>query len=109
MKMNININGIEKEIDLKNPKGKHTKKGLKMMLDLEQGNTVNTDSLEAYLNFIESLACEMTGLTPEELDELDSDIKDKILLFYQEKINHRIDFLKSSLKQESSGKVATQA
>jgi len=102
----MKING--KEIELKNPKGRHTKKGFQLLLNV-QHKSEDPEALTKYLNFVDEMASEISGMTVEELDELDKKDKDKIREYCANKINGEADFLKSSLKPASSGpKVTTK-
>lgn len=93
----------EKEVELKNPKGKHTKKGFKLLTSIqgEDGNE-NLAKLNEYTDYIDKVSAELTGMTIEELDDLDDVEKNKIVGHYHGMIKSKVDFLKSSLSQENS-------
>lgn len=86
-----------KEVELKNPKGRDTKKGFKLMMDMEKSPD-STDGFQKYNTFVEELTAQYSGFTNEELEDMDCDDMHEIYNYYEKKINARIDFLKSSLK-----------
>ena len=101
--MKIQTDKGEKEITLKNLKGRHTKKGIKLLIKAQTGNEeADMSALDKYLDYLDEISAEMSGMSVEELDDLDNDEKNKIVGYYQNKIESRIDFLKSSLKQPDS-------
>lgn len=105
MEMEIRTPEGVKNISLKNPKGKHTKKAFKLLtkiLGAEKKDDIDVCALDAYTDYLEEMAAECTGLTVAYLDELDSDEKNKIIEYYQSKVTSKLDFLKSSLKSEGS-------
>ena len=102
-KVVIKTDNGEKEVELNNPKGKHTKKGFKLLTSI-QGEDGNEDlgKLNEYTDYIDEVAAEMTGMTIDKLDELEDEEKNKIVGFYHEKVKEKLDFLKSSLSPENS-------
>ena len=102
MKIKINKEGKEVEIDCKNPLGKHTKKGFKLFTALLEDKKDNAKLINEYTDFLDEMTAELTGIKVIELDELESDEKNKLVGFYQNKIVNKVDFIKSSLKQENS-------
>lgn len=104
MKIEINTDEGVREVTLKNPKGRHTKKGLKLLMAVQKGDDedANLEALDKYMDYLDEVTAEMTGLSVEELDNFENDEKNKLVSFYQEKVESRVDFLKSSLKQPSS-------
>lgn len=100
--MKIIKEGKEIEIETKAPKGKHTKQGFKLFTEIMDESKLNPESLNNYMDFLDNITSELTGMTVEELDELESDEKNKLVSFYQQKIVEKVDFLKSSLKSENS-------
>jgi len=95
--MEIEIKG--KKINCKNPKGRHTKKGLKLLIQTE---TEGLKSLDKYFDYLDQVTSECTGLSIEQLDDLESDDKEKLIGFYNGKVRDKIDFFKSSLRLENS-------
>ncbi len=102
MKVKINKDGKEVDIDCKNPKGRHTKKGLRLFTSIIKDDKEDLVALNKYLEYLDEVTAEMTGMTVEELDDLDTDEKNKLVSFYQKKVEERIDFLKSSSRQPDS-------
>ncbi len=102
MKVKINKDGKEVEIECKNPRGKHTKKGLRLFTSIIKDDKEDLSALNKYLEYLDEVTAEMTGMSVEELDELDTDEKNKLVSFYQRKVEERIDFLKSSSRQQDS-------
>lgn len=91
--------GDGREVDCKNPKGKHVKKAFKVLMSVQKPDgSENLEAINGYMDCIDGIAAELCGMTVAELDELDSDDKDKIVTFYDGKVQSRINFLKSSLK-----------
>ena len=101
--MDIKIIKDEKEVTIKckNPKGRDTKKGFKLLMEAQgqEDELKIVEKMNDYLDFLEELTAENTGMTVDELDDLDSDEKDKLVGHYQSKVVHKLDFLKSSLTQ----------
>ena len=93
-----------REVICKNPLGKHTKKGLKLLISTQTSETDEGGALKLieYLDYLDELTAECTGMSVDELDELDTDEKEKIIAFYNDKVQSRLDFLKSSLKSDDS-------
>ena len=102
MKLKINKDGKEVEIDCKNPRGRHTKKGLKLFTSIVKDDKEDLVALNKYLDYLDEVTAEMTGMSIEDLDELETDEKNKLVSFYQKKVEERLDFLKSSSKQPGS-------
>ena len=102
MKVKINKDGKEVEIECKNPRGKHTKKGLRLFTSIIKDDKEDLPALNKYLEYLDEVTAEMTGMSVEELDDLDTDEKNKLVSFYQKKVEERIDFLKSSSRQQDS-------
>ena len=99
----INTPKGEKTVMLKNPKGRDTKKGLKLLTSFQnEDGEENLSGLSNYLDWIDEISAEYTDMSVEELDDLDSDEKNKITGFYQSKVTESLDFLKSSLAPQSS-------
>lgn len=107
MKIKIKREGKEIEIECKNPKGRDTKKGLKLLL-ASQKDGGNLSKIDEYMDFIDKITAEYTGMSEKELDDLDTDEKDKLTSVYTGKVRSKIDFLMSSLKSESSVQKAKQ-
>ena len=102
MKVKILKDGKEKEIICNSPKGRHTKKGLKLFTSIVKDDKEDLPALNKYLEYLDEVTAEMTGMSVEELDDLDTDEKNKLVSFYQKKVEERLDFLKSSSKLQDS-------
>ena len=102
-KVKINKEGKEIEVEFKNPKGRHTKRALKLLLKAEEAaNKGNSKLLDEFMDYLDEVTCELTGMTMEKLDDLESDEKNKLVGFFQSKVTGRVDFLKSSLNVPDS-------
>ena len=97
----IEQDGVKKTVQLRPPKGKHTKEGLNLLLGLETKDGVNPAALKAYTEYLDCMAAELSGITVEELDNLEESEKNKIIGYYNEAVKNKITFLTSSLKQEN--------
>jgi hypothetical protein len=94
----------DKKVNCKNPTGREVKLGMKLLFEAQkyQDDTIKgLDKFEEFFDYVEKMASQGTGLSIDELDDLDTDDKNKIIEFYTKKINSRFDFLKSSLMQEN--------
>lgn len=95
--------GNGKVVDAKNPKGRHVKKAFKILMKVQNiDGSENLSAVDEYMDYLDKIACELTGMEISQLDDLDSDDKNKIVSFYDGKVQGRIDFLKSSLRSGSS-------
>ncbi len=102
-KIKIQTDAGEQIVTLTNPKGRQVKKGFKLFTKLmNDDGTENVNALVEYLDYLDELSAELVGMTTEELDDLDNEEKTKIVGHYQKKIEKRVDFLKSSLRQANS-------
>lgn len=105
----VNRDGKEVSVKLANPKGKHTKKAFKLLSKIDKGDgTEDLEAVDKYMDYLDEMAADCIGLTVDELDELDSEDKNKIVSYYQEQVNSRFDFLKPSQQQANSLPKATQ-
>lgn len=97
------INEEEKIIKCQSPKGRDTKKGLKLLMKAQSAESEKegVQIFNEYLEFLDEITSQGTGMSIEELDDLPSDEKDKLVLVYQDAISNKIDFLMSSLKRGS--------
>ncbi len=103
MEVEIEKNGTKQMITLRSPKGREVKKGLKLLFKAEaiENSSEQVLALETYIDYIDEVAANNTSMSVEQLDDLTTDEKTKIVEFYAEKINGRLDFLKSSLVRQS--------
>lgn len=103
MEIEIVQNGTRRTIELKNPKGRDVKKALKLLLTAQNLENENeqVSRIDGYLDAIESMSSKYSGLTIDELDDLDIDEKNKITQHYANKVSGSLDFLKSSLMRQN--------
>lgn len=94
----------EKVVELKNPKGRHEKKALKLLMAAEEDGV---EGLGRLLDYVDEVAAEMTGMTVEELDDLDRKEKEKITGHYLGMIQDKVDFIQSSLNLQGSSQKGT--
>jgi hypothetical protein len=104
MKVKIKTDKGEREIEVKSPKGKHIKKLWRILIDAESGDMEAVDRLFTY---IDELASELSGLSVDELDELEIDEKKKITEIPIKKAIEQINFTKLLPSAESSSARAT--
>jgi len=97
MEIEITKDGQVMKLTLKGLKGKHVKSLLKAMMDLESSSSPKED-LTNYLNKIDEIACKISNLTMEELDDLDIEDKEKITKYVSDKVNNSLGFLNPSVK-----------
>ena len=86
-----------KTVIINRPKGKHLKKGFKLLTGMMDKGDESPEALDKYMDYIDELASELTGIPVEELDEMDCNDKDLITNYVQGRIGSRLDFLRSSL------------
>lgn len=110
MKITIEHDNKEINLDLKGLKGRNVKKGKKLLLALAtvEDEKEQIQKVEEYGDFIDSVAVEITGLTIDELDDLFIEDKEKITSYIQQKIDDNINFVKSSSLVENSKPKTTQ-
>lgn len=101
-KINIQTTKGIREMICKNPLGRHTKKALKMLIVAQSDEEHQAEKMGEYLDYLDEMSAELCDMSVEELDELDTDEKNKILEHYQDKVSTRLDFLKSSLGSDNS-------
>jgi len=97
-----NAEGNEIEVKLKPFLGRHADKGFNLFINLAEGEEVTTKGLMSYMEFLDNLACELSGMSKEELGNLPEEEKQKVIGYFQKRIESKVDFLKSSLKQANS-------
>lgn len=102
-KIKIKTDEGEREVELKNLKGRHVKKALKLMTKIQrEDGTENLPAVTNYTDYLDELASELSGISVKELDDLDIDEKNKVIGKVQEKITFKLDFSMSSPKQANS-------
>ena len=105
MTKDITVNKEGKEVIIKceSPKARDTKKGLKLLMKAQsaEDDSAVANKMDEYLDFLDEMASRYTGMSVDELDDLTTEDKDKILIVYQDGVSSKIDFLMSSLKRVS--------
>jgi len=103
MELEITKEKEKTTIKLNNPKGREVKKGMKLLFAAQklEDTGERLDKLDEFFEYVDEVSASNTGMSIEELDDLDCDEKTKIVEFYSKKIESRFDFLKSSLMQGS--------
>ena len=100
--MKILRNGKEEDIKVLPLKGRHADKGFRLFVSLEEGDEVKPSKVIDYFYYLDTIAAELSGMTVEQLNDLDETEKQKIIGKIHEQITGKIDFLKSSLKSAES-------
>lgn len=97
--------GTTKEVEFKEPTRKVSKQIWKYLMKFDKGDVANSDE---YLEFLETKACELTGLTPEELENLSTKESNKIIEPIVQSAIDLLGFTKLSSQLEGSGLKARQ-
>lgn len=107
MKITLKTDKGDRDIDMKPTKGKHVKKLWSHLIKVQKDES-NISAFEGYLSFLDTLVCELTGLTVDELDELPMDEKQKLIDIPVNKAINMINFTPLSHKQPNLSVRATQ-
>jgi len=102
MEISVKTDKGDRKIKLRAPKGRDTKKGLKLLLNTQKPGGGQLVELNKYMDHVDNMVIMYTDLTEEEYGDLETGEQAKISDFYYKKVRERIDFLMSSLRQESS-------
>ena len=95
MKIEIISNGERKELELKGIKGREIDSLMKEMIKMQSVGEENiATALESYQAKQKDLAVQVSGLSLDELDDLDSDDRAKIFDYLTEKVNKSMGFSK---------------
>ena len=105
MKLTLKTDDGEKEIDVKNPKGRHINKLWDFLEKMQEDEIKGT---KEYIAYVDKVASEISGLSIEELNELDMDEKEKITRKITDKAFSSLDFTKPLLQQDNSMKKKEQ-
>lgn len=84
-------------------KGRHVKKGLKKLLavsNTEEGPE-QAEKFQEFNDYVEEVVCEVKGLSPQQLDEMEYDEVDKLKREVKDKIRGEMDFANASMKPQS--------
>lgn len=93
MKVELIVGGERKELELKGLRGKDVDKLIDNMLKLK--DTAEEQMAEAVLEYRrleKDYACKVSSMTVDELDELDSDDRDKITGYVKAKVEKSLGF-----------------
>ena len=95
MKIDIVKNGEKCQLDLRGLKGKEVDALMKAMLGMQKAGEDNlSEELVKYQAVQKDLACKVSGLTLDELDDLDSDDRALVYDYLTEKVNKSMGFTK---------------
>lgn len=93
MKVDVIVGGERKELDLKGLRGRDVDKLIESLLALKDvAEDEMATELQKHRKLEKEFACTVSGLTIDELDDLDSDDRDKILDFVKAKVEKAIGF-----------------
>lgn len=95
MKINITKDdGTTKDLDIK-LKGRHIKEVWKKMMDTTKGTQEEqADKIMDLGDYLDELAAELSGMSIDELNELDIEEKEKITVYIKNKSVAQMDFMK---------------
>jgi len=89
----------EKEIDIKPIKGRHTKKVWKILTRVWKEEV---DAVPELIDELDKIGAEISGMTVDELNDLDVEEKEKITTPIAEKAMDAVNFMKPSLNVANS-------
>lgn len=105
----MKIKTENKEIEMKEPKGKHIKKYWNFLGDLETlSDKEAVSTLKKFIIFQDELVSELTGLTVDELDDMIMSDKQKFIDVIQGSAMNMLDFTRLSPKLANLSERATQ-
>jgi len=109
--MELKVNGEkgEQTITLRPLFARETDPGFNKFVELQnakEGEELKT--FNDFMDYVENLAQKVSGLSAEDMGNLYSDDKNKILEYVANKIQGKADFLKPSQKQPDSAQKDTQ-
>ena len=106
MEIKIKTDKEEKNMNLRPLYAREVDKGFNLFVDIEkqEEGKAKVTALEKYFSFLNDLISDISGMKKEEIENLFSEERDKLILYCQEKIEHKVDFLKSSSTSENSEK-----
>jgi len=91
-KIKVNFEDGEREVEMKPVKGKHIKQLWTKLNEFVSNGNTDLKGVMIYNEFIDNLTCELTGLTIDELDELDMDEKKKLTSQITKHMHDLVDF-----------------
>ena len=109
MEIEIKTDKEVKKLNLRPLYAREVDKGFSLFIQIEKKkeDKERMEALEKYMDYLNELTLEISGLKKEELGNLFSEERDKVVGYCQDKIQAKFDFLKPSLKSESSEQKAT--
>ena len=94
-KVTIKKDGKDTTIEMQALKGKHCRKGWEMLAEMQKASEGSeAEQMLKYRTWRDGLASELTGLTVDELDDLDIDDKLKITSVIDDKLQADLGFMK---------------
>lgn len=97
MKIEVIKDGQRTELDLRGLKGREVDAMIKELLKLQSAS--DDDQVDAYDQYVarqKEYACNVSGLSVDELDDLDSEDRAKIYDYINTKVQNSMGFLKPS-------------
>lgn len=95
MKIDVIVEGARKELDLRGLKGKEIDKLMDTLMQFQEAGEDKVKENYLKLRTMQKeYACKVSGLSTEQLDELDSDDRAKIYDYINEKLNNAMGFSK---------------
>lgn len=91
MKLKIELNGEEKDIEVKGLKGKHLKKLIEAQIEIQDAEDT-TKSAMNYVALMDETAAKISGLSVVELNELDVEYKKQITKYIADNMAHTMGF-----------------
>lgn len=98
MKMEVVLDGKLKELDLGGLKGRYVNELLDIGLKASEGKEVDSAIIKKLMSRQDEIAAEISGLTVEQLNDLDVDDKAKIIGYIGDKTANVMGFMKPSQK-----------
>lgn len=96
MKITISTESGEKEIDMKEPKGKDINKLWNFLMEMEQGDP---KAVVKYFQYIDELTSKLSGVSMDELNDLFISQKKKLTDVVTKQIMGSLDFMNASQLQ----------
>ncbi len=102
--MKIDTEKGDKEIKLRPLYAREVDKGFSLFIQIEKKETdkERMNALEKYMDYLTELTVDLTKMNKEDLGNLYSEERDKLVKYCQDKIQAKVDFLSPSPKLENS-------
>lgn len=97
MNVTITKDGQQTQIELKGLKGRMIKQLIKLTVAIQKAEDP-TDATLRYLEELDNVASQISGLTVEELDDLDIEDKNKITGYIGQKVQESLGFTTPSTR-----------